>query len=101
RDLAHAAAVCGRGEEPQEAILAGEVAVLVVAFDADAVERHRTVDSAPAIGLRDDEEIFRSGVFAELGRERSGAARGRFRADAAKDAQAALRDRRQVVLAVA
>src|SRR3954451_12310949 len=36
RNLADAAAVRGRGEEAEEAILAGEVAVIVVALDAEA-----------------------------------------------------------------
>ena len=41
RDLAHAAAVGGGGEEAEEAILADQIAVVVVALDADAVDRHR------------------------------------------------------------
>ena len=58
RDLAHAAAVRGRGEEAEEAILADQVAVVVVALDADAVERHGAVNGAAAVGLGDDEEVF-------------------------------------------
>src|SRR5207248_1979899 len=76
RDLAHAAAVRGRGEEAEEAVLADEVPVLVVALDADAVERHGAVDEAAAVRLRDDEEVFAARVVAELPAQRRGAARG-------------------------
>src|SRR3954453_8726627 len=66
RDFAHAAAVRGGGEEPEETILAGQVAVIVVALDADAVERHVAMDGAAAVRFRDDEEVFGARVLAEF-----------------------------------
>src|SRR5205823_9659020 len=55
RDLAHAAAVRGRGKEAEEAVLADQVPVLVIALDADAIERHGTVDQTAAGRLGDDD----------------------------------------------
>src|SRR5436853_4677 len=69
RDLAHAAAVRGRGEEAEEAVLADQVSVRVVALDPDAVERHGAMDQTAAVRLGDDEEVFRPCVIAELGAE--------------------------------
>src|SRR3954454_9856706 len=101
RDFAHAAAVRGGGEEAEETILAGQVAVVVVALDADAVERHVAMDGAAAVRFRDDEEVFGARVLAELARERRGGALGGHLAELAQDAEAALDHGREVVLVVA
>src|SRR5207302_9107273 len=100
RNLAHAATVGGRGEEAEEAIFAGEIAALVVALDADAIERHVAMHGAASVGLGDDEQVFGSRVLAELAAHRRGRARGRFGADVAQDAEAASRNRREVVVVV-
>src|SRR5207248_6407390 len=72
RDLAHAAAVRGRGEEAEETVLADEVPLLVVALDADAIERHGAVDQAAAVRLGDAEEVRAARAFRELAAERCG-----------------------------
>src|SRR3954453_11254953 len=97
-DFAHAAAVRGGGEEPEETILAGQVAVVVIALDTDAVERHVAMDGAAAVGFGDDEKVFGARVLAELARERRGGALGGHFAELAQDAEAALDHRREVVL---
>src|SRR5205085_10075655 len=90
----------GGGEETEEAILAGKIAVVVVTLYADAVERHVAMHGAAAVGLGDDEQVFGPRVLAELAAHRRGRARGRFGADVAQDAEAAARNRREVVLVV-
>ena len=100
-DFAHAAAVRGGSEESEEAVLADQIAVVVVALDAEAVERHVAMHGAACIRFRDDEEIFGARVFAELRRERRRAALGRALAELAQDPEAALRNRREVVFVAA
>src|SRR4029077_15955962 len=70
RDLAHAADVRGRSEQPEETVLADELTLVVVTLDADAIHRHRTMDRASIIRLGDNQQIFAARVRAELRRER-------------------------------
>ena len=101
RNLAHAAAVCGRGEEAEEAIFADQVSVRVVTLDADAIHRHGAMHEAAAVRLRDDQEILATRVLAELGRQRLFGSLDRFRTHFAKDAETALRNGGQEVFVIA
>ena len=67
RDLGHAAAVCRRCEEAEEAVLANEIAFVVVTLDADAIHRHGAMNRAARVRLGDDQQVLAAGECAELG----------------------------------
>ena len=91
RNLANAAAVRRRREEAEEAVLADQIAVLVVTLDADAIHRHGAMHDAGAVRFGDDQQVLAPRVLAELRCERVLRSLHRFRPHAAKDAEAALR----------
>ena len=53
RNVAGVARIGGRGKEADEQALAGDLALLVEAFDGDGVHVHRTVHRGTPIGLVD------------------------------------------------
>src|SRR5207249_1400145 len=70
------------------------------ALDADAIERYGAVNQTAAVRLRDDDEIFRARVVAELAAHRRGAARSGFGTHLAQNAEPTLRDAREIVLPI-
>ena len=70
RDAADRGGVCRGGEQPEEPVLAGDLALIVEGLDADVVEVDRAVDRGPGVGLGHDEQFLVAGMLLDLGAQR-------------------------------
>ncbi len=100
RNVDRVGAVSGRGEEAQEAILAGHVALGVEALDRDVVEIARAMHGGTCGGLGDDQKFRPPRVRAHLGRQRGKTRRDVLARALAQDAHARAGHDLQCVLAV-
>jgi len=58
--------VCRGGQQSEEAVFAGHLALCVEGLDSDVVEVDRPVDGGPRVGLGEDEQFFVAGPSLRL-----------------------------------
>ena len=88
RDLADASRVRRRSEQPEEPVLADQIAGGVVALDPDPVHVRRAVNRRAVVRFGHDDQLFAPGKPAELRRERHLTTRAGLRPDFAQQTEA-------------